>query len=215
MGQVYRQGYDENGNVINPAFFTDGMSDLAGAFNSSLDRDNFAQNDIILADIDGDVGDAFLFLSSQKTDTSFSPNMEATEWQGGEGNDASGINYITWTATQDSHYEFHFSVSWSWNGSYSWVSAGTRPDRTDTFDTIMLRASIDGVTLSVAGPFEDGDVRWSTYMVGATQLPAGPHTFKIECQVVRRVAQSLQVDSACLNDCTINSRACVIMGRFR
>ena len=215
MGQVYRNGYDENGNVLYPAFFVDSMSDLAGEFNSNLTRDNFAQADIIRADVGTALGVIFLDLNSKKTDTPYLPDMAVTDWQGGAANDANGIIRIEWTAPQDAHYDIHLNLAWVWNGSYSWTSAGTRPDRKDTFDTIMFRLSVDGTAVAFAGPFEDGDVRWATYMCGAVQLPAGSHVLMVECEVVRRIAQDGQLDGVCTNDVTINSRACVAMGRVR
>jgi hypothetical protein len=215
MGQKYRQGYDENGGVIYPAFFVDGMGDLAGEFNGGLDRDNFAQADIQYSDLDSGTNSVFLYLDDEKSDTDFIVNSAITEWQGGTGNNADGIAIINWTAPQDAHYDVHVSVSWVVSGSYSWVTAGTRPDRTDTFDTILLRVSIDGIALAFAGPFEDGDNPWSTYLCGSIQLPAGTHSLQVECQVVRRIAQDGQVDGPCTNTFTIQSRSVVVMGRFR
>jgi hypothetical protein len=215
MGLKFHQGCDENGNVINPEFFTEGMADLGGEFNSRLDRDNFAKADIVDDDLDGGVPSVFLFLSSEKSDTSFSPDMTLTDWQGGDGDDANGIADITWTAPQDAHYDVHVSIGWTWNGSWSWTTSGTRPDRTDIYDTIMVRINIDGNTLAIAGPFEDGNIQWATYLCGSIQLPQGYHELKIECQVVRRIAQNGQEDGPCTNDVTINSRAVVVMGRFR
>ena len=79
----------------------------------------------------------------------------------------------------------------------------------------MLRISIDGVILAFAGPFEDGEQYASTYMVGSIQLPAGTHTFKVECEVVRRIAQTGQVDGICTNTVSFGSRACTILERAR
>jgi hypothetical protein len=213
MGQIYRQGYDEDGGIINPEFFVDSMGDLAGAFNSGLDRDNFAQADITYDDVG--VGVIFVNIDREKTDTAFTPDTEITEWQGGTGNDADGIVNIAVNAVQDGHYDIHFSVSWSWDGTYSWVTDGARPDRTDTFDTIMFRMVCDGIPIAYAGPFEDGGKQWSTYLCGAIQLPAGRHTFVVECKCVRRIAQNGQEDGVCTNTPTIESRAYVSIGRYR
>lgn len=216
MALRYAPVYDENGDVIDPAFFLENDAEFVSEWNGLLDRDNFAQADIVADDVDTSPSEVFIFMTSEKSDTAWSPTQTVTEWQGGEGNDADGIVLLDWTATQDAHYEVHFSASWAWTGAYSWVWNNlARPDRLDTFDTIMFRITMDGIPIAFAGPFEDGDIIWSTYMCGAIQCAAGVHTLKVECEIVRRISQNGQLDGPCTNPVEIQSRACVVLGRLR
>jgi hypothetical protein len=205
MSLVYHQGFDENGNVIAPQFFTDAMSDMAGTFNGSLDRDNFAQADIRLGDVSGFLEE--VFVRFHETASVAGPDMTVTEWQ--------PVGAVEFTALQDGHYDYHGAWAWQWDGSYSHVPVGARPDRTDTYDTLMLRLSADGMVILVAGPFEDGAKKWATYLCGSIQLPAGFHRFEVACMVARRIAQNGQVDGVCTNAITSISGDDVIIQRIR
>jgi hypothetical protein len=218
MGQRYAELYDENGGVIDPAFFTQDMADFAGELDGGLDRDNFAANDIVSGDVNTSGGRVFNLMGTDyfyNTQTTYAPDKNITSWQGGTGNDASGVGYLQFTSLQDGHFDIHWSGYWFWDGAYSWVTAGARPDTTDTFDTLRLRVTVDGIPVCIAGPFEDGLQYGATYMCGAIQLPAGTHTVRVECEVVRRIAQSGELDGVCTNTVHIDERTLTCLGRIR
>lgn len=208
--------YDENGNVLNPAVYVRGMATMAGEVNGGLDQDNFAVGAVGSADLTAhpfnlSLGDTYI-----ASETAYSPDSNITGWQGGTGNNASGIGTVTWTTEQECHYDVHLSLSWSWSGVYSWVPPGlARPDRTDTFDTIQIRVTIDGATVCLLGPFEDGPVEMSAYGCGAVVLPGGTHTMRVEVYPVRMIAQDMQEDGPCTNTVTFDHRTCLAVGRVR
>ena len=223
MAQEYRQNWDETGNVIDPSMWLEDNNVLAGEFNGGLDRDNIANNSIVA----GDLPTAAIHVirgggASNNSNTGYTPDRKLTDWQGGAGTGASGINLLTWTSGQDAHYDIHSSVYWSWNGAFSRVSAGTAANRptdanpwTDTYDTVMFRITVNGVIVATAGPFDDGMEYDSVYMVGAIQLPAGTHTARVECLICRRIFQSGEVDGICTNTLTVNARAFAMLERRR
>lgn len=220
MAQQYRLNWQETGDALAPDFFVDDASTFAGEINGGLDRDNFAPADIVSAELDAS-GSSRVFNATRgnNTATPWAAARGTTSWQNGDPSASTGGNNLgisTWTSTQDSQYDVHWSGEWSWNGSYSWVAAGTRPTQTDTFDTVQIRVTIDGLLVGcVAGPFEDGDQKWSTYIVGGIQLPAGTHTALVECRAVRIIAQNGQEDGICTNTCTFGERALTILERIR
>ena len=224
MGQRYTPSFDENADVICPDFYLDGMGDFGGELNGGVDRDNLPQSTIARTECDTSLGRVFNQTgASFNTDTNFSPTMTITEWQGGilgapAGSASLGLFTSTWTALQDAHYDIHASLTWFWDGSYiggSVVSTGSRPDTVTTFDTLMLRITVDGIEIAVGGPWDDGDVYWSTYLLGSIQLPAGVHTLKVECMVVRRECQTGLTSGKCINTVVFNSRALVVLERDR
>lgn len=217
MSLVYTPLYDENGNIIDPTVFTQGAGVFAGVLNSEMDRDNLPINTIDAGELSGDIFTMSPANLAFNTEDDWLPDMDVTGWQNGTGTTTGSTNLgiLSWTAEQDAHYDVHWSGSWFWDGAYSWATAGSRPDRTDTFDTIRLRITIDGINIGMAGPFEDGADYASTYMIGAIQLPAGAHTLKIECQVVRRIAQNGEEDGICTNNVTFTDRTVMVIGRMR
>lgn len=214
MSLQYTPLYDENGDVIDPAFWVQGAATFAGVINGGLDRDNLPANTIVAAEV---TSNAFTFIEAFNTDDSFAPDMENTGWQNGTGTTTgtNNLGILEWTAEQDAHYDIYWSGTWAWNGSYSWVEVGARLNQTDTFDTVMLRITVDGVPICTAGPFEDGMDYGSTYMCGSIQLPAGQHTLKVECKVVRLIAQSGQESGQCTNAVEFDSRSVLAIGRMR
>ncbi len=224
MGLTYRQQYDENGNVLDPSFWVEDNNELAGTFNGNLDRDNFASGDIAATEV---VYQAFNQLHSSATDTSFAPVMATTDWQGGEGTAAAGIDSLTWTSTQDAHFDVHWSGTWSWNGAASnndqqGAAAASRTVSSivyDEFDTIEFRVSIDGSVVAVAGPFDDNADFLSTSLVGSIQLPAGVHTLRVEARMFRRTFPPLSSaengSALCTNTVSIDSRATAVLERIR
>lgn len=218
MSQRYTQGYDENKNVVNPDFFEEGMHTHAGEWNGGLDRDNFPQANLLRSEVDTQGGTVRVFTDyrqSYASDNTYTPDMATTQWQGGTDNDLAGIFYRSWTSLQDEHVDIHANLSWSWSGSYSHVGFGVRPTHTDTFDTVMYQIVVDGIVLATAGPFEDGAVNWSAYLCCSAQLAAGEHTIRMECLVVRRVAQSGALDGRCTNTLSIESRSLIVVRSFR
>jgi hypothetical protein len=214
MGSSYRQSWDEDGNVIDPAFFVEDMNALAGEFNGNTDRDNYAAADIAAGEV---AYQTFNHVPQVATDTPFSPDMATTDWQ--------TIDTLTWTATQDAHYDGHWSGEWFWNGSASYTNvvdttARTNPSLNYTdIDTIELRVCIDGTPISVAGPFDDNAQYLAAAMVGAAQLPAGVHIATLEARMFRRTWQtgaSAQMTAAvCTNAVTIGSRTLMFLERDR
>ncbi len=218
MSSVYRQSYDENGGVLDPdAVFLDDENTLAGEFNSSLDRDNFAAADIVTGEIDASTGRVFTETgSSAVSDTTYSPTMTTTDWQGGGGNGADGIFRCAWTSTQEAHIDVHLSAEWDWTGAYSYATNGAaRPDTRQTYDTLALKITLDGVPIAFGGPWEDGDQYWATFLCGSAQVPAGSHVLTVECEVVRRVWQTQEADGVCSTVLAFRSRAVTILERFR
>lgn len=222
MGQRYVQEYDENANVIDPTFWLENHNTYAGEFNGGLDRDNLPQATIAAAEVNGR---PFTVVHGDGTATGFSPDQTNTDWQGGAGTGASGIDAYTWTAAQDAHYDAHVSVAWTWGGGAvpSWVQTGTAGDRptatapqVDIVDTISFRLTVDGVVLAVAGPFDDTASEWATYLIGSIQLPAGTHTLKLECATFRRKWQeSGPAEGPCTYAVTINDRTRTLLERRR
>lgn len=230
MGQEYRIEYDETGDVIDPAFWIDNNNVFAGEFNGYLDRDNLPSATIAAAEVIAlSFNNVNHGTNTGTTDTVWVPDRTNTDWQGGEGNAATGIWNHAWTATQDAHYDVHWSGAWDWGSylvAYSMVEVvgdvtdaalypGTRLVTTNTVDTIQLRMSVDGVVIATAGPFEDGQLQWATYMVGAIQLPAGAHTLKVECAMFRRTWQTGAADGICTCGVTFRSRSGSILERDR
>lgn len=209
--------YDENDDAIDPTFFLQAAGDFAGEISGGLDRDNLPANTIASSEIDATVGNVFNDVQAFSTEDAYAPEMTVTGWQGGAGTTTGTTNLgiLSWTATQDGHYDIHWSGEWSWNGAYSWVTAGARPDRTDTFDTMRIRVVVDGDPVCMAGPFEDGMIYGSTYMIGSIQLPAGPHTLRVQCEVARRIAQDGELDGQCTNTITFADRTILAIGRVR
>lgn len=220
MGQRYVQEYDENGNAIDPAFWLENNNTYAGEFNGGLDRDNLPQATIVAAEV---TGNPFNTVRSGATTSNYTPDMTRTDWQGGEGTGTAGIDNAEWTAATDAHYDIYWSGRWSWNGAYSNTSAGAAGDRptdadpqVNVVDTMTLRMTVDGTTVAVAGPFEDAADNWATFMCGSIQLPAGAHTFRVECLAARQQAQNEgAIDGACVNDVTFADRCRVILQRSR
>lgn len=206
--------YDENGNVIDPSFYVEGMATHAGQFNNGIDRDNMPPETITSADVDGE---EFTLISdiSQESETQFALDSQATVWQGGNGTDASGIHSIAFTLPQSAHVTIYWSGEWEWNGNYSWVPDGSRPNHTDTFDTIQIRATINGDVLFVLGPFEDGMTYGAAFGVGTIQLPAGAYTLRVEALPQRMIAQTMLADGPCTNTCTFNDRQLTGLARMR
>lgn len=218
MSNRYLPLFDENGDVINPAFFTEGMGDMAGEINGGLDRDNFAQADIVLAEVDDSVGAVFATLGdSYATDTSYVPDQQITTWQGGTANDASGLGYAQWTAEQDAHYDIMWNGTWSWGGAYSWSGFGTGVDTVNDVDALRVRITVDGVEVAVSALFEDGAEFFACYLCGSIQLPAGTHTLRIECEIANRYIQvaTESVHEPCENQPTFGSRTFTILQRTR
>lgn len=213
MALRYAPTYDENGDVINPAMFVEGMAVFAGEFNSGLDRDNLPPDSLV----DGNILDeSFTEVFGGNTDDPFALDNTTTAWQGGEGNDTAGIGNFPFTLEQDAHVIVYWSGSWSWDGTYSWVPAGTaRVDHTDTFDTIRIRGTIDGREVFMLGPFEDGAVKCATFGTGSIQLQAGSYTLRIQAESVRRIAQNDQADGQTTNTCTFDERSTTIVVRIR
>ncbi len=219
MSLRYTPKYDENGDIDDPSFFVEGMGDFAGEF-SALDRDNFPAAALLAAEVDGSLGRVFTTIYGGNTDTNFVPTMTLTGWQNSKSGSttigADNLGIATFTTLQDGHFDIHWSGTWSWDGAYSWVAvnAGLITEN-DTFDTLRLHITVDGVEIAIAGPFEDGASQWGAYMVGAIQLPAGTHVVKVECEVVRRQAQEDSLSGQCTNTCTFNERALTILATFR
>lgn len=222
MPLVYRQEYDENGNVIDPLqLWLVNNNTLAGVINGDLDRDNLPQATIAAAEV---TSQTFNVVHSAATDTTYTPDKTSTDWQGGTGNDATGVVSYQWTAAQDAHYDIHWSGEWAWNGTSSLVEDNTAvdaaglPDRrffTDTVDTVEFKISIDGNVIATAGPFSDTQNNMATYIIGCAQLVAGVHTLRVECAMFRRVAQTDVQDGVTTNTLVVGSRCWVMIQRQR
>lgn len=223
MAVRYNVLYDENGDVIDPTFYVQNMSTTAGEFNVGLDRDNFAQGTIVTADVNTSTY-VFNFIGTStwyNSDTPYATDRATTSWQGGAGNDAAGIGNRSFTLPQECHLRVYWSGTWSWGGAYSWAPLGARPTHTDTFDTVRIRVTVDGVEVIVLGPFEDGAQFNSAFGCGSIQLDAGTHEVRVEAECKRMVAQTDVVGgsdttaSICTNTCTFNSRSLLTVPRVR
>jgi len=208
--------YDENGDILAPEFFVESQAKLAGVLNSGLDRDNFAQNDIVAADVNT-AARVFNKVVPDGDNTAWSPNMANTSWQAGTGTStgANALGYKSFTLTEDAHCDVSWGGTWSWNGTHSWVAAGARPDHTDTFDTVTIRVSISGQECFTLGPFSDSTAYCSAQGFGAIVLPAGDYVLLVEAKVVRIVAQTGDEDGACTNTVTFTDRHGLVIAGYR
>lgn len=214
MGQRYAPLFGENNDIIAPDFFVQGMADLAGEFNAGLDRDNLPSATITSADLTANV---FFETFYAATDTAYVPDMESTSYQNGTGTTtgANNLGILSLDLAQDAQVDVHWSATWSWDGSWSEVGDGVRPERTNTVDTVTMQIDVDGNAAAPLGPFEDGASYNSVYGVASFQLPAGPHTLRVRVQAVRIVVQSMQEDGVCTNNVTFGSRALLAVARYR
>lgn len=216
MALRYTPLYDENGNVIAPEFFLEGASVYAGEINSGIDRDNMPPNTIASGDISS--GDVFTTVAdlSVNTNDNWSADSSSTTWQGPNGNGTAGLGYRAFTLAQPAHIQVFWSGMWTWNGSWSRSSTvAGRPDHEDTYDTIRIRATIDGVEVFVLGPFEDAMVGGSAFGTGSIQVQAGPHVLLMQVECVRRTVQTGLTDGPCVNTVTFDDRALTGIARYR
>jgi len=221
MGIKHIPEYDENDDVIDPSFFEKNASDFASEINGNLDRDNFPAATLAVGEIDRSTDAVFTTLHSigLTSDDDYACDIQNTGVQGGTTAGATGIGLETWTALQDAHYDFHWSVGWSWDGATYSITNNSAdlvlPDERDEYrnqiDTILFIGSIDGVVVFTIGPLDDGLDRQSAAGCGSIQLPAGYHEAKVEAIVVRRSPQSGLTYGRCTNTPTITSRCgCVV-----
>ncbi len=212
MSNRFIPEYDENGNVINPAFFQDGAAVFAEEINGGLDRDNYPQANFSRAELNYVADAVFTSVHVLGSDTNYVPDIQNTGRQGGDGNDASGIAYSQWTSKQDAHVDVQWGCTWSWSGGWSITGNGSaRPDTETYVDTVTFIGSIDGTTIFTLGPFEDALEEESTYGVGSIQLPQGTHTFRVQCVVQRIVTQTGQPWGPVLSTLTVGPRCGVVM----
>jgi hypothetical protein len=212
----YQLQYDENGDVIAPAFFVESAAVYAGEINNGIDRDNLPPNTIAVTEIGANVFTEIGDLSFN-SDDAFALDSSTTTWQGGNGNGASGIAYASFTLPQDAIVSVYFSVSWFWNGAFSWNN-GTNPaarDNEDIFDTVQFHITMDGEQGCLMGPFDDAPDYDGTFGVATFVVPQGAHVLRVEGLVVRRIAQSGLTDTICTNTCTVLTRNLCGIARFR
>lgn len=227
MGIKHVPEYDETDDVIDPSFFEKNAAEFAGVINGQMDRDNFPAATLAVGEIDRTTDQVFTALhhTGLTSDTDFPCDTNNTGFQGGAAAaGADGIAYESWTALQDAHYDFHFSVAWVWAAGVGYSASSNRaslalPDERDDvrdqMDTILFQGSIDGNVLFTLGPFDDGALRSGAAGVGAIQLPAGFHEARVEAIVVRRSPQSGITYGRCTNAPTITSRCGCIVEQSR
>lgn len=210
------QQYDENGDILAPEFFVESQANLAGVFNSGLDRDNFGQNDIASGEFTAS-DRPFNVITYGASETTFTPDIAITSWQGETGNDASGVHREEFTAEQDGLYLLYWSGAWSWSGNWSLSNNGAlaRENFRQYVDTIRFRISVDGAPVAVSLPFEDANVYHSAYLCGAIVLAQGAHVATVGCEVVRRVTQNGNVRSVVTNTPSVLERTFLIRARER
>lgn len=213
MGQRYRFTFTENGDVLDPTQWVEDNNELASEFNGYLDRDNFARNDIAQTEI---TANAFTEVESFPSTTSFTPDQSTLTWQGGAGNNASGVFQSEITCSVDCLLVCEVNLTWTWANGGTWSKAGTGPTASpwtlSTFatDCIQFRVVVDGVEVARSGFFDDTHQKYGTYLVGATVVTAGVHIVSVECAVGRRRWEGLRQEGANTYDVAIANRNLVV-----
>lgn len=194
MGQRYRFGFQENGDVLDAEFWTSDNNELASEFNGYLDRDNIGAATILQAEI---VNEQFTTIDNFSSVVPYTPDRQTVSWQGGNGNNASGIFQQEVTCAVDCVLSVEVALSWVWaSADWSMLSSGVAPPGTvSTFRTncIRFRVAVDGVDVCRTGFFDDTHRYFGTYMVGATIVTSGTHTVSVEVEASRRVWETLDV----------------------
>lgn len=213
MGQRYRFTFTENGDVLDPSQWVEDNNELASEFNGYLDRDNFARNDILQAEI---TANAFTKIDSNGYTTAYTPSQQDIGWQGGNGVNSAGIYTRDITCPVDCGLVVEASLSWMWNsaGATSITGSGSTasPWISSTFasDTIQFRVLVDGLEVSRSGLFDAIHQYYGTFLVGAKVVTSGVHTVSVECSVNRRRWINLRQDGPCTFSVDIESRHVVV-----
>lgn len=206
MGQRYRVGYQEGGDIIDPSFFVQDNNEYAGEVNGGMDRDNFPASTIAQIEI---VDEAFTSITVYGSSTSYAPDISTASWQGGSGNNADGIFYITTEECQvDCVIDVHVSLVWTWSGAGVASYNAAEPWEADA---IEFRLLIDGIEVCRAGPFEDVHDYYSTFLMGELVVTAGFRTIAVECLPARRRYEGLDVTGTTTYQPTIIDRRVTII----
>lgn len=206
MGQRYRMGYQENGDIIDPSFWVQDNNELAGEVNGGIDRDNLPSATIAQDEI---VAGAFTTVTLYGSSTGYAPDITTATWQGGTGNNASGIFYITMEECEvDCVIDVHVAINWTWSGAGVASYNAAQPWEADA---IEFRLLIDGVEVCVAGPFEDVHDRYATFLTGQLVVTAGFRTIAVECLPARRRYEGLAITGTTTYQPTITDRRMTVI----
>lgn len=216
MGQRYRFGFQEEGDVLDPTFWVYDNNEMGAEFNGYLDRDNIDRATILQAEI---VEDQFTTIDRYTSDVAFTPDRQAISWQGGGGNDADGLFRKEITCAADCVLSVEAHLTWRWDdAAWSMLSSGAvSPGETSTFRTncLRFRLTVDGVDVCRTGFFDDTHRYYGTYLVGATVVTSGTHVVTLEVEATRRLWETLAIYNNNSGDVSINTRQLLVIQEKR
>lgn len=209
MALRYRELYMEAGDILDPQPWLMSQNALAGEFNGYLDRDNIGPGVISEAMIAAAVFNKF--YTDQRT-TTFSPDPDSALWQH---TDLSSVVLHTSeiTAAVDCQVMVEWSGTWTWTGT--WSALDGVGGQTTAEDAIRFRITVDGVELATSGFYGDAQEKSALYLIGVTPVVAGPHTVRVECQVMHANWHNNSFESNLINTVAIGARELVTTLRKR